>query len=168
MECAIVQTTEVELAKIVKWRSQQTRLSSRTAFRVAVSCVCVLANMLMAIKTAWLIYGQLNAALPLKSSIMWVDIMLLIPEFLRDWVRSCRFSNEISHQPLYNARKHCFRQTTYWPHVFDTSLYSEKRRGSCLCCMQCCDVLTCWRSERNILMRYLCTCIHSFGMCIRK
>ena len=32
-----------------------------------------------------------------------------------------------------------FKQRTYWSLLFDTFLYFEKRRGSCLCCMQCCN-----------------------------
>ena len=36
---------------------------------------------------------------------------------------------------VIQGRKHCFKQITYWSLLFDTFLYFEKRRGSCLCCM---------------------------------
>ena len=53
-------------------------------------------------------------------------------------------------------------------HLFDTFLYFEKGRGSCLRCMGAVitvkdiliGVLICWRLERNIWKRDLC--IHSF------
>ena len=45
---------------------------------------------------------------------------------------------------FWNTRKktHCFKQITYWSLLFDTFLYFEKGRGSCLRCVACGAVIT--------------------------
>ena len=36
---------------------------------------------------------------------------------------------------VIQGKKTLFKQITYWSLLFDTFLYFEKRRGTCLCCM---------------------------------
>ena len=82
-----------ERAKLVTWQSQQTtkrtRLSSRpTSGWKLKLCLRIIWTCCWPWKQHVLDMDGMNAALSLEGSIMWVDTMLLTPEYLHGWVVS--------------------------------------------------------------------------------